>query len=205
MWVSDDHRFCFIHVQKTGGQSIRRLLKDRLPDFASLGGTHDTAVRGRHLLGPATFDDYTSAAFVRNPWDRLVSWYAMIAQSDRDLKMHHYVHDNSHDFPSFVRNCTATIHDHDGEKSFTRNQVDYLVDADGRMLVDFVGRFETLDHDATRLFRSIGLLDARLPHVNATTHGHYSASYTDDLADVVARRFTRDIEHFGYEFERSTT
>ena len=121
-----------------------------------LGGTHDTAAQGRWKLGRTVYEQYMSAAFVRNPWDRLVSWYSMIERSDRDLRLHQYVHENSHDFDSFVRNCTRTIHDHDGKKSFCRNQIDYLTDWRCRLIVDFVGRFETIEQDARLLFRRWG-------------------------------------------------
>ena len=139
---------------------------------------------------------------MRNPWDRLVSWYAMIEQSDRDLRLHRYVHENSHDFASFVRNCTRTIDDYDGRKSFWRNQVDYLTDWRGRLIVDFVGRFETLEQDAALLFRRLALTDVSLPHVNASAHLHYSTYYTAELADLVGRRYRRDVRAFGYRFER---
>lgn len=166
-----------------------------------LGGTHDTAAQGRWKLGRTVYEQYMSAAFVRNPWDRLVSWYSMIERSDRDLRLHQYVHENSHDFDSFVRNCTRTIHDHDGKKSFCRNQIDYLTDWRCRLIVDFVGRFETIEQDARLLFRRLGFEDAHLPHARSGKHNHYSTYYTDELAALVARRFRRDIDTFGYEFE----
>lgn len=202
MWVSRQRQFCFVHIQKTAGQSVRRLLKAHLPDFGRLGGTHDTAAQGRRALGRVSYDACTSAAFVRNPWDRLVSWYSMIEQSDRDLLLHQYVRENSNDFASFVLNCTRTIRDYDGTKSFCRNQVDYLVDWRGRLIVDFVGRFETIEHDANLLFRKLGLEDVRLPHANPSEHRHYSAYYTDELAEIVGRRYRRDVKAFGYAFER---
>jgi hypothetical protein len=202
MWVSREGRFCFIHIQKTAGKSVRLLLKAHLPDFGRLGGTHDTAAQGRRALGRAAYDECLSAAFVRNPWDRLVSWYSMIAQSDRDLLLHQYVRENSHDFPSFVHNCTRTVRDYDGTKSLCRNQIDYLVDWRGRLIVDFVGRFEAIEADAGLLFRRLGLEGVRLPRVNPSEHQHYSAYYTDELAAVVAHRYRRDVEAFGYRFER---
>ncbi len=87
--------------------------------------------------------------------------------------------------------------------SFTRNQVDYVTNRQGRLLVDFVGRFERLEADVAAVFAEIGLGEPELPHKNRSKRrGHYSAFYTPETEEIVRERFNRDIEYFGYEFER---
>ena len=173
-----------------------------MPDLEKIGGTHDGAAEARRLLGKQWYDAAFSVAFVRNPWDRLVSWYTMIAESQRDLKLHHYVHAHSHDFESFLRKCTATIKDHDGKKSLIKNQIDYLTNWRRRQIVDFIGHFETIEADLATVMERLGLPEKPLPKVNATKHHHYSAYYTDETAELVRRRFARDIAAFGFSFER---
>jgi hypothetical protein len=213
MLISREKRFLFVHIQKTAGISIRSALERSIPDLRPLLGTHDTASQAREHLGDAEYGRYFTAAFVRNPWDRLVSWYTMIVQRSERLswwrrrrspgyiRLWQYVHENSRDFEGFVRNCTDEIDDVDGRKSFTRNQVDYISDG-GRLIVDFVGRYERLDDDARRLFERLGLPPAELPRANTSRHDHYGAYYSDELAELVGRRFARDVEAFGYRFER---
>jgi hypothetical protein len=209
--ISEQEKFLFIHIQKAAGSSLREVLQRSLPDLRSLLGTHDTALQAQKHLGRRAYERYYTAAFVRNPWDRLVSWYAMIVQRrDRprrrpEPRLWRYVYENSNSFEEFVRRCTAEIDDVDGRKSFCWNQIDYLTDERGRQIVDFVGRFETLPADAQRLFEHLGLHGVGLPHVNPSSHTHYSTYYTDELADVVRRRYARDIETFGYEFVRSNS
>jgi hypothetical protein len=214
MLISKESRFLFVHIQKTAGSSLGRTLHAALPDLQTVLGTHDTALQAKRYLGEAEYSGYFTAAFVRNPWDRLVSWYMMIVQARTRLplwtrllgtgqpRLWRYVHEYSNSFEEFILRCTAEIEDRDGSKSFCRNQVAYLTDEQGRCIVDFIGRYENLEHDARRLLTRLGQEELKLPHVNPSSHRHYSAYYSDALAEVVRRRFARDIDAFGYEFVR---
>jgi hypothetical protein len=118
------------------------------------------------------------------------------------LKLWRFALDHAETFDEFVRNCTRTIVDRDGVKSFARPQVDYLVDASGRECVDYVGRFESLEDDYRVIRERLGLSQRRLPHIrHGTSHPHYSLLYSDATRDIVAERFAADIERFGYRFE----
>ena len=75
-----------------------------------------------------------------------------------------------------------------------------LVDGRDRLLVDFVGRFESLASDFDWVCRRIGI-DAALPQVNRSQRGDYRDLYTDRLASLVGRHFAADIDRFGYTFE----
>jgi hypothetical protein len=214
MMISRQSRFLFVHIQKTAGTSLINALQGQMPDLKSFLGTHDTALHARRTLGEAVYDGYSTAAFVRNPWDRLVSWYTMIDQRRDDAAprllrprprvplLWQYVRENSASFEEFIRNCTAEIDDHDGRKSFCWNQVDYLEDGDGRRIVDFIGRYENLQADSDRLFERLGLPAVQLPRLNTTERIHYSAYFTDELTEIVRQRYQRDIAAFGYEFVR---
>jgi hypothetical protein len=60
----------FIHVHKTGGQFVNRLLLAHLPGARMIG---------YHLPrseAPAELKALPAFAFIRNPWDWYVSWYA---------------------------------------------------------------------------------------------------------------------------------
>ncbi len=81
-----------------------------------------------------------------------------------------------------------------------RNQVDYLVDADSTVMVDFIGRFERLQEDFDRVAARRGLGRIELPRVNASRHSDYADYYTAAMAETVRRHYARDIEAFGYRF-----
>jgi len=195
----------FVHIQKTGGSSIRKILKAQLGELEEFGCKHDFA--RWHYENIPDWNECFKFGFVRNPWDRLVSWYSMIEQNKGLLhqsrnKLWEYVIQESNSFDAFVRNCTQEIDDFDGKKSFLYNQLDYLTNTDGELLVDFVGKYESLEKDMGHVLNSLRLSpDGRVMHENQSQHRHYSSYYTEDLKNIVAERFARDIEYFNYVFE----
>lgn len=200
--ISHDHRVIFVHIQKTGGSSVSAACgwPSNAPE------KHFRADQLRVLYGAETWASYFKFAFVRNPWDRLVSWWSMIdAQrhrfeaGERFIGFQEYVLRSAKTFPDFLR-CTEEIHDSDGSKSILRNQIDYLTNEAGTVIVDRIGRFETLSADFDAFVRP-RLECPALPHVNASEHADYRSYYSDADAEMVGSRFTRDIEAFGYRFE----
>ena len=194
-------------MQKTGGESIERALLERdpaavteLPGFAEW----DDPLKRRHLfaadlrehLGRERWEAAFSFAFVRNPWDRLVSWYEMaIARPSNDF--HRQVVETTDSFADFVTGCTGGL-----AAKTTFNQVDYIDGPGGEgEIVDFVGRFESLERDFAAVGRRLGLPpEAGLGHENRTRHRPYRDYYDDETRAIVAERFARDIDRFGYSF-----
>ena len=202
MFVSDSRKVVFVHIQKTGGLTVDRLLNERIPDLRRIGARHGFASLGMDELND--WDEYFKFAFVRNPWDRLVSWYSMVTTMPREgNELWRYVHDNSSTFEEFIYNCTDEVEIKDGvHYSFAYNQLDYVTDEHGNLLVDFIGRLENFDKDLQEVFRRIGFELETVPHIRAgSDHQHYSTFYTPDTELIVRERFKRDIEYFGYEFE----
>lgn len=206
MLISRERKIVFIHIQKTGGSSIAQVLRRHVPDMRWCGGTHGHALHARAVLG-GEYDSFYRFAFVRNPWDRLVSWYAMIrqkgsAQPPETLnRLWRYVLERSSSFEEFIHRCTDAIDDVDGRKSFLDNQLDYVSDQEGRLIVDRVGRYERFGADLRAVLDQIGLREVEIPHVNRSEHRHYGSYYTPRTRDIVAERYARDIRAFGYTFQ----
>jgi hypothetical protein len=214
----DEPKLIFIHIQKTGGVSISNLLGRLVPTTTTgRGCRHMFARRAlKQVDNPA---DYFKFAFVRNPWDRLVSWYTMIdgcrravaagtagPKARRNIEKNNlfkYVLSCGPTFDEFVKNCTEKQRVGNCYYSFTFNQLRYLTDENGEMLVDFIGRFENFTRDLSHVFDKLGLEASQLeiPHKNRSAHSHYSEMYTPETREIVRKRFRRDIEFFGYELE----
>jgi chondroitin 4-sulfotransferase 11 len=197
MVISHRARCLFVHIQKTGGASIESVLRHNDPAIASAeheGRRHMSAREMRALVGPDSWSRYFKFAFVRNPWDRLVSWYHMCIQVPAPNRFACFVREHAPTFDEFVTKATTGP----GERT-TRNQLDYLTDDRGEVIVDFIGRYEALHQDFARVQERLGLPVA-LPHVNRSVHGDYRAYYSDETRDIVARRFAGDIRFFGYDF-----
>jgi chondroitin 4-sulfotransferase 11 len=192
----------FVHIQKTGGNSVRAALGADIFDARK----HFLARELREVHGPATWDACFKFSFVRNPWDRLVSWWSMIDNGRKTTaqppnRFFGYVLDRASTFEEFLTRCTDEVLDPDGRKAIFRNQIDYLLDDDGKVLVDYVGRFERLQQDFDVISRRLGRASVALPRHNASQHAAYRGYYTPALAALVAERYARDIAHFGYRFE----
>jgi len=80
------------------------------------------------------------------------------------------------------------------------NCVDIL-SIDGEMAVDYIGRFENLQHDFNELCQMQLGRTVLLPHLSPTARDHYSTYYTKDTRERVGEIFQKDIERFGYKFE----
>lgn len=197
MVISDRNRCIFVHIQKTGGASIETLLLAADPDAAANrhhGRRHLFARAIRPIAGDERWDRYFKFAFVRNPWDRLVSWYHMCIQASSPNAFSRHVREHAPTFDAFVTRMTSGI----AERT-TWNQLDYVIDESGAPMVDFVGRYETLHDDVARVCARIGVA-CDLPHMNRSHHLHYRDYYSAATRRVVAERFARDIARFGYEF-----
>jgi hypothetical protein len=133
--------------------------------------------------------EYFTFSFVRNPWDLMVSWY-VFRQKPQKLNL---------DFREFlteyeIRQKWA----HWLPKSLL--YTDWLLQKDGTELVDFIGRFETLQQDFNTICDKIGIPRQELPHHHQTKHKHYTEYYDDETRQLVAEKYAKDIEYFGYEF-----
>lgn len=220
MLISHDRKVLFVHIQKTGGSSITEILAKNIPDIYRYKAKHEFAIIGMEDL--KEWDRYFKFAFVRNPWDRLVSWYTMINNARRvrwhetlldsrkkkhyrqvrENKLWRYVFDNSSTFKEFVKNCIGRIEiERQVFYSFAFNQLDYISDSNGKLIVDFVGRYENYDRDLREVLRRLEFNQECILQENRSVHNHYHTYYSPEMEEIVRDRFRKDIEYFGYEFE----
>ena len=212
MLISHRHRFAFIHVPKTAGSSVAFALwphADHVDDYWMNRGlklvgihvnhyapyrrkkfrTHTPAAILERQLPAEVFADLFKFAFVRNPWDLLVSSYHYLLKHAP-----HHRGRLARRLQSFADYAAYEI------RRGKMSQSAMLTGRDGRLLVDFVGRFESLPSDFAYACRRIGV-EVELPRANATRHRDYRNFYDDRLAEAVGRFFAADAERFGYGFD----
>jgi hypothetical protein len=216
MLLSLKYNFLFVHIAKTGGTSVRSALNPLrwrdpyyVPIFicsklSQLTGhrigakfpRHAKVIAAREMLPRELFDRLFKFAFVRNPWDLQISSYHHLRRERPRLL------EGIEDFSAFLRwKLDPERHYQYHIDTSIDIQSDYLIDLDGRIIVDFIGKYEQLQQDFNDVCGRIGIKPKTLPHKRrATDRNDYRKYYSDDTAQLVADFFKRDIENFGYTF-----
>lgn len=217
MLLSLRYKFLFVHIAKTGGTSIRAALRSykwkdpyRIPMFfcsriSSLTHhrmgckipRHAKAIAAYEMLPRELFNELFKFAFVRNPWDLQVSSY------------HHIKRERPHllkqidDFESFLRWKLDSNRPYEYIiDTSIELQSDYLIDLNGNIIVDYIGRYERLEDDFQEVCRRIGIRPPRMPHKRkARDRKPYQSYYSERTSKLIADYFRRDIEMFGYTYE----
>ncbi len=212
MILSLGRRYIFIHIPKTGGTSFASALegramaddilvgdtpkarrrKARLSQFTTHGRLwkHSTLADIDGLPGTDRLDDMFLVTLVRNPWDRLVSYYSWA--KGQTFNHPAVAAAKSLTFKDFLRDkpvCAAL------QRSPART---YLTDATGTARQALFARIEHVDDDLTPFWDHLGFrLD--LSHLNRSDRGKdYRDYYDDALKSHVRHLLAEDIDRFEY-------
>ncbi|MFP7722103.1 sulfotransferase family 2 domain-containing protein [Lysobacter sp. A3-1-A15] len=207
MIISHEHEFVFTAIPKTGTHSVRQALREHLgggdleqvglfvnkrfpfEELARISHGHISLQQVRPYMGEDAFARYLKFAFVRNPFDRFVSYCAFMTRAN----------------DAFVQNPQAVMHhllfvQPPEQHILFQPQHTFLVDGAGELLSDMVGRVEDMQASYDAICARIGIPTATLEQVNTSRRGGYRDYYDPRARDEVARRYGRDLELFGYEF-----
>jgi hypothetical protein len=230
--VSDDHKFVYFVVQKVACSSIKTAL---LPFFdidpagpKVVVKDGNTRLRIHELYSQSSYQinkkqlvaklndeyrDYFKFAFVRNPWDRLVSLYwDKFAKNGPGVRLPEHVEVVLYPgmpFAEFVEAVYA-IPDRDANIHF-KSQYRTICGPgrDKPVMADFIGRFENLAADFAVVAKGIGSAqELQLPHIiphklrseSRKSRPPYADFYNDRLRKLVYKRYQEDIEIFGYSY-----
>ncbi len=216
MIYSRKHGYLFIHIPKTGGTSMALALERRAAaDDIMLGDTPKALKRRRRvtgvqaagrlwkhsmlsdLVGLISEEEIAAATvftMVRNPWDRLVSYY-------RWLQTQSFAHPavaiaRAQPFSGFLNHP-------DMQAALRANPYErYVTLSNGAEKCDQFVRLEHLEEDLPKLEELIDLRLAPLPHANESERKRdYRVYYSEADQQLVARLSGTDLARFGYSFE----
>lgn len=214
MIISPGRGYVFVHAPKTGGTSLSLALEARaMKDDILIGDTpkakarrgrirgltargrlwkHATLADIEGVLPQPALDALLCVTLVRNPWDRLVSYY-------------HWLRAQSFDHPAVPLAKSLAFgdflrHDHT-QRSFANERYGgYVTGSNGVERPALFLRLEHLAEDIAPFEAHLGFaLD--IPRANASDRpADYRAMYDLESRDLVGRLCATDIARFAYGF-----
>jgi hypothetical protein len=199
--INHTYKCAFVHIPKTAGMSIVDFFKDE--------GLWENPDSHHEKISKEISKEYFVFVFVRNPWDRFVSEYHWVQSMRSDTRWKNALAYGPPHYRtmSFVEICNQTEAEflegypvEFGQRQHIIPQLDVITDLMDFEDVDFIGRFENLQEDFNIVCDKIGIPRQELPHKNKSKHKHYTEYYDDETKQIVAEKYAKDIEYFGYEF-----
>ena len=214
-FVFDDRRLVYISIPKVACTSIKIALMgnvvskgDEYPQY--MGIHRDVNSLHRPCL-PKHARNYFKFAFVRNPFDRLVSFYEdKVRRPEQHNGRYHF--DSAYNKRLIRGLYGASFEPHMDFAEFARlvsRIPDWIADAHfksqyamlfrrGHQIPDFIGHFENIDQDWEWLTQKYKV--PPLQHKNATTVRDWRRYYNDKgIIELIAARYRNDLLHLGYK------
>jgi hypothetical protein len=199
----------FIHVPKTGGTSFTRwVVENKIP--------HDN--QGMHAplykISAAWENPGYTFAFVRNPYDRLVSYFNYVGQQalikleilaqdrtpkkriDPDIELailkdyrqgfHYWLTREYHRIPTALT-TDKTFQNWRRSQTWWVNGCDRIIRTE-----DLATEFEWI--------KSYFRVSVDLPRINVSQRGDYRDYYNDETRDIVQKMYGEDLDKFNYVF-----
>ena len=207
--ISTAYKYIFIHIPKTGGTSIESLL--RTPDCIWTSTTpffinkqhithpqHFTLSEVEKILPANHFESFLKFSIVRNPWDRMLSYWSMINTSPRQptpLK--------GLSFKDFVCKYLRGLIPGAARDDWHVLSANKVMSAYEDVFQTEVGlAFDVADMEVMLpcLCDYLGIEEVTLPRKNVTVHKHFSEYYDNYMQYIVRELYKEDINIFGYEF-----
>ena len=153
-------------------------------------------------------DDYFTAGVIRNPFDRIVSWWG------KEGPLLEFINNiptlqNHHDSQLSLWPWVAVLVDEDFDSvglTEAELRVNRHINISGTpQLVEihldmFFIRFENLQEDFDAFCDKVNIPRQVLPHKNKSDRKHYTEYYDTESRELVEQLFAKDLEYFGYKF-----
>lgn len=212
MIISHAHKYIFFAVPKTATHSIREALREHMgsdaweqqmlfgrdempvPALAAIRHGHISVQQLRPHIPEEMWRDYFKFAFVRNPFDRFVSTFFFLSRN-QDL--------GGQDVRSLMKSALRTPAFR--SRILVAPQSAMLCDADGKIAMDYIARYEDIQASYDHVAERIGTPSKDLIQKNASEHESSSVYYDDaELRQMVTDFYAADFDLLGYDREPVT-
>ncbi len=193
----DDKKCIFIHIPKCAGVSVTKSL------FNAPGAGHKNILKYQMIFSEQEFNEYFKFAFVRNPWDRLVSAYFFLRSGgmyERDKQWYENNLSKYDSFDDFVKNWV-------NRKNIFKYihfvpQYKFICDQNHAVKVDFIGCFENFQKDFDFIKKRLRVqANLECHNTNKINKSDYRKYYNEQTMQIVADVYREDIQLFNYNFD----
>ncbi|MDD9868994.1 MAG: sulfotransferase family 2 domain-containing protein [Gammaproteobacteria bacterium] len=191
-----DHfkNYVCIAIPKTGSTTVRSMCRRGIGDGT---GRHETARSIIREIGMESWQKKFTFATVRNPYARVVSIY--------HVNVPGHVLDSKTYFCQWAKAlCSEELYPcrRSAYIADRWNQVEYIKNDEGDILVDFIVHLENIEEDMKMVCQRLNIPFSGVPHINkGRISCDYRDYYDDEAREVVGNWFREDLEQFGYDFD----
>jgi len=209
--ISYHKKFIFFHLYKCGGNSLRKVLNQSDSHAIEWGGVHGLPddVRKHYLKEDKldVFNNFYKFTFIRNPYDFMVSTY-FYGKSYPNHFMHNDINNNNMTMVEFIPYYMNIREKHlfKNERPFGSNKVvtikDWLHDTNGNMIMDYVGKLESIQSDTKKLLKHLNIPESQVPvvNVNPNRDKNYRKYYNETSKNMIKQYFDWELETYKYIF-----
>jgi len=180
-----------IHIPKTGGTSIRN---------GAWEGNYEGPAFGEI---PDDWQSYFKFAFVRHPYDRLISAWKMFTKGTMTRPgLSAEIETRPLSLSEFIDIVTDDNIIYDERRSTYEERVRHHTIPQTHLfnclrLADYVGRYENIDEDFLQISKTIGQT-TELPHIHYTERKHWSEYMSDTDKDRCLDFYKEDFKQLEY-------
>ena len=189
--ILPEQKGIFIHNPRTGGTTVSRHV-GRIAPRMILG--HATAEFVKTSVGKDVWDKMFTFAFIRNPWEKHVSWY-LYCNKKFGIPI---------SFDEVVkRNYMSVVHSGSIDwitRGFWSQSIFVTSEAKKEVLVDFIGVYENFNEDFGYICKELGLKN-NFGFLNKNKDYDYRTFYSDVSAEIIKNKCAWEIERYGYKFD----
>ena len=215
--INHDLKAIFIHVHKTGGTYISYMLHKyygftnyyiRRPDhdtfcFNKKKTTkyinYENRVHGvliyyktspyinkKMNMNREKWNTYYKFCFIRNPYDKIISGWNHVNRFKIPFK----------NYLNLIKKCNDVEYMH-----VFLPQVRNIIDLDGKININYIGKFENLEEDFHNILKNIGIkeiIHEKEKSMNKRDHLHYSSYYDQETLNKVNLLLNEDFNKLDY-------
>ena len=175
--IIDQHKIIFIHIPKTAGSSIKYFFGIKEPH-----NKHKTIeeIKAENFKA---YNSYNKFAIVRNPYDRMISFYFWMINMAKDV----YINASFIEFNEWIKD---PFRFYNGDTINILNPQYTWVDETVKII-----KFENLNKELNEFFGE----KVNLPITNESNHKYYLEYYNTESLDIVYDKYKEDFKKFNYK------